>query len=426
MNLTGALPVDDPLALDPKSKKEEDLIAAVAKAFKNPAPSAPPPIAGKSHLVDWLKVFESRPPASSHRLLLLRYVTWRLQKRPDQADVRELGRELAYSWLQFLLGDAAEGRSFFLQHFLLCYAEPFYYGGRPGELRPSPKKDGWQEILPWLRRPQNLTILEMEIALAIFRWDATEPELVWWIREYPHILRRVHGLLLRTYGFALLGALTRAMKAAREDHGPGTSGAEGGSPVTGDAGQSEYTASTNGVLSRSLYQAPYLASVGWRVYPRLGGLVLIGLLGILSINYLLTPLYAAPLWLVLTGGLAALALIHRLIMMDVFKQNRGVLVSARHAQPRTLGVLWRALAWGCAGTLAACAVLRLILSHLVRRPSLENWTAYRQLPDMALPHLAAQPWWHWLLRFAVMGLGAVLLGLLLQWFWEDRSVIEPI
>ena len=398
---------------DQAGVKEEEFIQKLSDAFASADDS------GTFRLSEdfgsWAKIFADKPEDNSRRLFFSRHTAWCLQggRHAVSKGYHESAREVAYEWLRFLLGPAREGRSFFLQHVVVGFKLAFYLGGEGHDLRPKPRR-AWENRcgrLKFLKRPENLTILEMEIALAIFEWNSDEPRLVWWIREYPHILRRVHQVLLGTYGFTLLKMLRRAMKAARSPESKEAHGADLGAVAGG---------------SSSLYKAPYLASVGWRLYPRLGGLVTIGLLGIFSINYVLTPFYAAPLSGVALVGFIALVLIIMLILMDVFKQNRGVLVSPSHALPRVIGVLWRVLAWGAFETSATVAVLLLILSPAIQRSSLQNWVAYHQLPDMALPHLAAQPWWHWLVRFTVLGLAAVLLGLLLQWFWEDRSVIEPI
>jgi hypothetical protein len=412
---------------DPLAQRYEDtMIEAIKKAMAEPSTLDIP--LEDNTLRPWWDHYRDKPALGVHKLLFLRYVTWRAARRtPTGKSAPRWAREVAYSWLDFLLGPAANGRSFFLQHFLTTENLAFYIGNEPTDLQPTPRKcwpDSWKNrdtrTLPIIERPQNLTILEMEIALAIFEWNAKKPRLVWWIREYPHILRRIHQVLLRTYGFALLHPLRRAMKT-------GTKGADTADSGNGATDSSSNTSNESADQEGySLYRAPYIASIGWRCYPRLAGLVTIGLLGILSINYVLTFLFAGPLGSVIAGGGAALALIAALILMDVFKQNRGVLVSERHALPRTWGVVWRALLYGAAEVTALVFMLRALLSYIIDRGKLESWVAYRQLPDMALPHVTFWASCGWIVRFTVMGLGAVLLGLLLQWFWEDRSVIEPI
>lgn len=359
-----------------------------------------------SDLPTMSKLVEDHTELDRHRLWALRNVSmWaaaqKKENRPSDRDAIDTIAGFGNAWLGFLIGKAAEGRSFFVQHDLVRTFPAFYVRDKrtKDRLRPAPRsawKNDWRNVLPWMGNPQRLTMLEMEIALAIFYWHANEPRLVWWLQEYPHILWRVHAYLLHNYGFKLAGHLRRAMR------------------------------NTKWAGRRLTRQPPFTAGFLARWQPRIAGLTAIGLLGILSVNHLLTLIFAAPLGWVGVGGLVVLVLTFLLILMDVFKQNRGVLVSFKHARLRALGVLWRALAWGAAGTVTVFAILRIILSHFVHRQSLENWVAYQQLPDMALPHLAVQPWWHWVIRFGTMGVWAVLLGLLLQWFWEDRSVTEPI
>ena len=353
-------------------------------------------------LKPWFQFAAERPELNRYRLCALRYISlWASsQGRGDVSP--EAVADPGNSWLAFLLGPAAQGQSFFVQHdltrtFPAFYAQQDHTSGRL--LRPLKRAkwgEEWSGVLSWLKQPERLTIVEIEIALAIFEWKAETPELVWWLRDYPHILWRVHAYLLRNYGFKLARSLLKAMSK---------------------------TSWADRALAK---QPPFKAGVLSRFQPRIAGLIAIGSLGILSINHLLTLIFAAPWAWVGAAGVLLLGLLLLIVLMDVFKQNRGVLVSWVHAWPRACSVLWRALCWGAAGTAAVWGMFLAVGSSAINRTQLANWIWYHQLPDMAVPNLSSGPWWQWLVRLATLGLGAVFLGLLLQWFWEDRAVTEPI
>ena len=81
-----------------------------------------------------------------------------------------LVRENARKWLRFLLNESA--KTSFLQRWQ--GADTTFYDEQT--LRPMPRqewKNGWKYKLSWLDSPaQDLTIAELELALAIFEWTS--------------------------------------------------------------------------------------------------------------------------------------------------------------------------------------------------------------------------------------------------------------
>lgn len=329
-------------------------------------------------------------------LSVLRYEALRANHEPGMADEAEK-QELVDAiyrhmlpWLRYLASEESSSGSFFLQEFL-CKDSTFY-DDRTYQPRNKPE-NCWADRLSFLGEPQHLTIAELELALTIFDWSSDEkkPRFTWWLRHRPAILWRLHEFLLKRYCFQLLEAFHLA---AKKD---------------------------------GLEKPPYRAGELWRWYPRVAGLTAIGFLGVLSLDPLVALLFAAPWWMAVLLAALALVSLGLLIFMDVFKQNRGLMVSRQHAAPRVRGLMTIFIAWGLVAS-AIFAWLTLVWPTLAGGAA--AFYPFEGQPLANLVVVGPPLGWPLALRFlpGLLGLGllSAALGALLQWFWEDRAATEPI
>jgi hypothetical protein len=339
-----------------------------------------------------------------------------LHKEPASSDNLALvARLVASRWVQFLISEESSSRNFFLQEYR---ASDGTFYNKPEELQPKCLDDwpkGWGgKALPGLLHPEHLTVTELEIALAIFDWDQeggsrpTSPHFVWWLRDRPAILWRIHAFLLKRYCFPLLGVFS----AALGNTGQGRNGDHGST------------------TAQSLDRPPFRAGELWALYPRIGGLTVVGFLGVMSLDQLVAILFAAPWWVAAIAAFGGLGLLATLAYMDVFKQNRGVMASMPHGLPRVAHLVGLFAAWG----LASAAVLS--LSTLAWKALGPSDGAFVWFDGAGNPFgnlvVLAPPVGSWprVLRFLVGLVGvaslSAALGALLQWVWEDKSATEPI
>jgi hypothetical protein len=349
----------------------------------------------RGHLLRWQE--PDPPPAAWElnpiRLRVLRHLTLFAHCLTSGLAGEQLNllRSFAYRWIGFLIAEGSSSRTFFLQHRRI--KDPTFF--TTGSLRPQhrPWPGGWTGKLAWLRHPERLTIVELEIALALFDWDAPRPRFVRWVRDYPHILWRVHDFLLKRYCFPLLGPLREAAEQA-----------EASSPR-------------------------FRAGEFWRWYPRVGGLCALGLLGLVSLGPAQTVLFAAPWPVAAVLGASSAALLWLLVGIDICKQNRGVIQSWSHVTPRVWSLWFRSLAWALvlAGAFGACAGL--LGSSRLDAGALHAFGS-APLSNLLIPEVPPVAFLPRFTRFAggllAMASSAALLGALLQWFWEDRAMTETI
>jgi hypothetical protein len=294
----------------------------------------------------------------------------------------------AQQWVGFLIDDESSARSFFLQEYRL--RDQTFYSGDPRRLRPlcrSGWAEPWQEQLPWLIHPEHLTVTELELALAIFRWHEPAPRLCRWLQARPHVLWRIHSMLLRRYCFELLPHLRRAMRAD------------------------------------GLYRPPFRAGELPRLGLRIGGLTAVGYVACLGIDAAPVLFFHVAWWLTALLLVACAGVTYWLYLRDVLKRNRGVMENKRHAARRVGRIMWRSLLWS---GLLSLPVLVLWWQMLALPAPLQAGVVPQLHPawpissaDLALTLRAALGW------LAMVGF-AGLLGCLVQWLWEDTSVLEPI
>lgn len=338
---------------------------------------------------------------------VLRTVALIAQREPKDKDYAELRRELAYEWVILLIEPDLSSRSFFLQGHRL-EDSTFYRADQNGDepratgVRVQPKEwvdwpEAWRRQLSFLKSPDRLTITELELALVIFKWGEGKPRFVWWLEKHPHLLWRIHAFLLKRYAFYLLRLFEQARRAS------------------------------NGKLNAPPYRA---GEQMWFLFwssrlmcsPRLIGLNAIGCLGLLASDTLVAFFFESPLRFV-GAALAATSVFGvALYYADVFKQNRGVLAGWRHASSRVAHVYWLAALWSVPPLIGAWFV----------------WLAvgYAQGADVVAPAVLPAFWsaaptsWPATGSMAVRWLAfagtAIVLGAIVQWFWQDESAIEPI
>lgn len=307
----------------------------------------------------------------------------------NAADIKTFDEGLyarLHLWLQHLVSVESSSRSFYLQHSRATDTTFYEQAPSPtdGEsggaaeariptLRPRrrPWPDGWEKKLGWMTHPEALTITELELALTIFDLQSEDkkPRLTWWLRKdsRPHILWRVHHILLKRYCFALLGPLRTAME------------------------------------NEGLNTPPFRAGEFWRWQPRMGGLTGIGVLAVVSLEGAVEFLFKADPEQVSLLTVGSFAVFLCLIWIDVFRQNRGVMASSGHAWRRVWSTAWRFAVWA--------AILSTLAGGM--------WCGFRPATS-----------WVQVGRFAlgIAGLAACscLIGALLQWFWEDKAATEPM
>jgi hypothetical protein len=96
-----------------------------------------------------------------------------------------------------------------------------------------------------------------------------------------------------------------------------------------------------------------------------------------------------------------------LLLLDVFKQNRGVTKSLKHVGPRILKVTCCFTVWGMILGVGSIA----LRAQVIGETSI-SW----QLVNVG--------------RFVIgvlsLGLACSVIGALIQWLWSDWAVTEPI
>lgn len=316
-------------------------------------------------------------------------------------------RELAYAWVALLVHRDASSRSFYLQGHRV-HDTVFYRGAR--NLQPNTRENWpgeWKGKLKFLEHPERLTVTELELALAIFDWSSKSPAFVWWLKEEPHILWRIHHFLLSRYAFYLLVPFERAL-AKDGFHQPPFRAGEGLEP----------------------FGLPHTRIIP----PRLIGLTALGYLGLITVDPFVAFIFAGHLVIVAVTFVAAAYAGWRLYYIDVFKQNRGVLASPHHACRRILHAWGLAVLWS--GVLAvAVYALWFSLGKLgdpLPRGRFVQFPEGTGLGGLLTPYVIPTFPVDWLrvgdmsLRWLTLVATAIVVGALVQWFWQDESAIEPI
>lgn len=256
--------------------------------------------------------------------------------------------------------------------------------------RPRKKNDRpeqWRKCLSFLHHPENLSIPELELALAVFDWNADKPGFNPWIAEFaPDLLPRIHQFLLRHYSHELLAPFSAALKSVGRNRPPYRAG------------------EVRGIHLRMMA----MTAVG-----------MMALFGAQDLWRLFEVKHAGQALLIAIVLLASSFLLRQLLYWEIFRQNHGFLAHKAHARPRFLWLFQRVLLYGF--LLAAAADLFLWLQHVNPGELLQALHGFRPGPLLlkALKLTAYR-----LLHISACGVFAAVLGVMLQSLWDSHSVID--
>lgn len=366
-----------------------------------------------------------------------------------------------YRWVHFLTEVA--DNLFLLQDCLLRVSRGdsvFYQTGREPDLCLSPKahsewSEGWDQTLPWLRHPEQLTVPELELALCIFRWDRERPVLADWLCRYPYILPRIQRYFLSRYCWPLKDALDEAMGLKPDLPALyGTFAArrrEDGLHAALRDIRKEWARAPSGERV-AVSSPPFQAVRPWMRNFRFLAIALVGNVALFNLplfrGVFVQSLPFVPLLLILFGVLA----IARLAETEVYQRNQGWIDRSRgdgegrwkfpeilfryahgevgQAGSRMRGLCGRFIFYGFAATAGVGLVL--FLSQLFanipafEREPLFNMTA--GFDEGTAGWTCSTPGWKFvrlLFAWSAMAVYSTLFGVLLQSIWEDRPATEP-
>jgi hypothetical protein len=313
-----------------------------------------------------------------------------------------------------------------------CHDGAFYDPTTYRPLRADQRDPELQDILPWLKNDvTHLTIAEFEIALMLFRWESREAELSAWAQCWPKAVQLSHDFFLRHYTFPLVRARKSAVKKMVCTR---TQSNVSGNPTNTVKPLAGVEPPLKEEKRSSPLPDPAMYSVGFRAdwFLRLGALIALGYVALMSTNVLGALFFAASWWIVLPWTVAMAVGLVLFYQVDVFKQNRALAWNTKQLLPRTR----RLAGWGILYTTALGVCVAFFLLIAVSRWSNADrlWTpdGGNPLSDLIVPRItfAWPPDWpttlDMTLRWISFGLTANFIGLLIQWIWEDRSAVEPL
>lgn len=375
------------------------------------------------------------PPEESNTLsdflAFCRSVT-RYRNLGDEAPAKL--QPFAYRWIRFLCEESAS--SYLLQDMLLSgpdgdgvfydlHQSPHY------QLQPKARGDwggGWDAALPWLEHPERLTVPELEVAVAIFRWDETihRPRLAAWIRDSPHILPRIQRYALRHYCWWLKTALEEATGQSPD---LASRAALGGASLRVRAGRasgvppySDLESETPGARNFDAFQAfrPHMRN------SRFLAIAFVGFIGLLNVPMITSVFTQSSLWYAIVLALVGLGAIGVFSTAEVYQRNPGFIVSRKHALPRIVHLASRFALYGAVVTLTLFAAF-IIGDHLagpipmIAGDPLLNLSAGRE----AEPPLVWPPA-HYLFGWLNMAVYSTLFGVLFESIWQNSPATEPL
>jgi hypothetical protein len=337
---------------------------------------------------------------------------------------------------------------------------------KPREKWERKRSGDWKEILPSLQ-PQGqrfarvyslsrLTPIELELAFTTFDWWYPIPRFAPWLFYRPELLPEIHGFLLRTYSFEMLDMFN----AARH------------SSVMQNRGERIVIPSET-PISRKFTSRKYDAGefLNSAIPLRLLGVVGVGFLSSFAVDALQHVIWFGPWLFPIVIALVAGAGTYLFALVDVFKQNSRMIVT-KQARGRAVRL--------CLRLWTISFVFSLVMTLLLFWPwsdvFSDNWflinspqrmsaqeeslaagvphssdATPRQQPqtftkaDAYLEHHPLQTligktdgrddyqrptWWQSALQciVSVLALASLssLLGITVQWLWEDKSAMEPI
>lgn len=378
--------------------------------------------------------------------MYLRHLAWFGQTIDD--DSRRAPRvNSAYRWTRLLL-DYSVDCTFISE---IAEKDPRFYevvtetesGDRQLKIRvtgdrrekygtPVEKPQSWRKVLACFDacgcNVQQLTPIELELALVVFDWWQDKPRFAQWLFVRPEVLRRIEHFLLQRYCWSLLKMFRWALRACLATNESAPEGVKLTSPIG----------------SYRAFKRFRAAAVGLPL--RMWGLAMIGFLSTFAVDALQNMIWFGPWLMTLLVGLVAAGVSWGLAYVDVYKQHGGE-ISKRLAMRRAVGLFCRL--WGFACVFACLAILLLFAAWpdglffdnpeiQVEGETLTKMDAYRQhhplrvltgsLSDGSADQV--QAFWNsvcqWLIASFTLGSLSAFLGITVQWLWEDKSAIEPI
>ena len=316
----------------------------------------------------------------------------------------KVGWHAAWQWTRFLMEKAGP-------HFLCVHrAEDSTFYDLDGR-HPLPRsawKNGWDAKLPWLTNPEQLTIPELELALAVFDWNTERPALVWWLKRHPHFRARIEDFLERRYCWPLLGFMDEAnVRLAQKDTPAEAMPQQAMGPVL------------------RMWMGGF-AALPQRYY-RLLVIVFIGVVGVsgdLTFGWFINK--ANGLGLLIAWGLAAVPLFF-LCFIEVRKQNAVLFDGISPRLPRVWGLYCRvavvAAFTGLAVSLAMCSMPQ--FAGIREYPIWYFWK-WDQYPVAVSQACGLGAVLLFLLRSAARGFVGATLGLVITWLFQDKALTEPV
>jgi hypothetical protein len=156
--------------------------------------------------------------------------------------------------------------------------------------------------------------------------------------------------------------------------------------------------------------------------------VAVGFLTTFAVDALQNLIWFGPWLVTLLVGVFAGVLTWVFSYVDVYKQHGGETIAARLVRRRTWGLCRRL--WGFSFCLAAGATFVLFTNwYTCWSDSLfltSSGTMYHDKHPLTTLSCCWKGVGQWLLASFTLGSLSALLGIVVQWLWEDKSAIEPI
>lgn len=337
---------------------------------------------------------------------------------------------------------------------------------KPREKWERKRSGDWKEVLPFLQ-PQGkrfakvyslgrLTPIELELAFTTFDWWYPIPRFAPWLFYRPELLPEIHGFLLRTYSFEMLDVFNAARHSSVMQNRAERIVIPSETPIS-----RKFT-------SRKYDAGEFLNSA---ISVRLLGVVVVGFLSSFAVDALQHVIWFGPCLLPVGIALVAAAGTYLFALFDVYKQNsRMIDTKLAKRRARTLcGRLWTiSLLFSIVMTLllfwpwSDVFSDKWFLINSPQRTSAQEESLAAGVPHNADPAPRQQPptftkadaylehhplqtligktdgrddyqrptWRQSALQcvVSVLALASLssLLGITVQWLWEDKSAMEPI
>ena len=277
-------------------------------------------------------------------------------------------------------------------------------------------------VLTWLDR-SKITKREFEIALTLFDWWCDRPRFAPWVYYRPNQLRNVFRLLLRSYTFPLINGFREAQRWRHNGKHAFPEKDELGNQRTFAFEERE-----GKTKEQDLTGFRYAPGAIFGAEIRMTGLITVGYLACCGIDALQHTIwnstYYANIMIVLASLLGAVWL----LALDVQKKTSGQL-RKREVYRRTGGTIVRLWIVGFV-VVASCNLLMYTTFPTILG---DQWVSnhasaesnFYNHPVSIFP-LGLKDWLHFLVSTITVTFTATLLGIVVQWLWDESSAIESI